>query len=440
VIARAALGALVCAAALAGTAALTQGRGHGGWHTERVGRLGGKPRDYAFYRDVALAGNARGRRVLAWFGRGGLRAAAARPGHDFGPGRLVKRETTDVGAIRIAMSSRGDALILWSYDDRSHIADPNTRDEDCCYGARVVVLRRDGRLGRVRTLTRRGVDVDVAAYAIDRSVRYGVVFTESTYEHPRSDELVGRFSGHRGLGPVRKVDPYGYGLAMAFVHGRPRVLMWVYGKRHARLLERVAHHNGRFGARRVVARGLPAEPQVVAVANERGDEAVAWTNESSDRPLHAGTRAAGKPLRAHVVAGTEQPDPGTLAIARSGAAALTWSPYRDGWRLSTSRGRGSPFRGQRVVVPRRRLSFLDQVALGVDSRRRVALAWLDRSTSVRALAIAPDGRRLRHARFAAGKYAQLGGDGRASFDEHERATFAWSSGTRIRAAHVRVDP
>jgi hypothetical protein len=420
--------------------------GASGWRVERVGRV---PSPSYYGGNLALTGNARGRRVIAWIGPGGLRVAVARPGRAFGPGRRVPHQGRGATAPRLAMNSRGQTLVLWHYFDETHFEIPNARDEDCCFGVRLAVLRRDGRFGRVATLTPPAIDVDVGGYAIDRRGRYGVVWTESDYRYddrgPARPGLLGRLSRGRGLGDVRKIDSGGEGRLLAFVDGRPSVLLSVAGERGTRLLERRAHRNGRFGARRTLARGLPHEPSIAAAANERGDEVVAWTRyfDEPGQRMHAGTRTAGERLRTRVVARTQTDEPQTVAIAPSGAAAVAWTRERPGMLLATSKGPGRPFRDASFVVgPRGNRDETSSPQLAVDAAGRVAIAWLSYDSPegdrVHAALVDGSGRLLRHNRFR-GYNADLGLQLPAAFDERGRATLAWKRGAYVRAATARID-
>ena len=406
-----------------------------GWHLDRIARL--DQRDF-YYPDVAIAGNARGRRVAVWIDHRGVHAAVARRGRSFGRSRLVRRETTPIRLPRVAMNSRGDALIVWSYLDRTHIAEPEARDEDCCFGARTAVLRHDGSRGRVKTLTRRGLEVNVEAYAIDGRGRHGIVWSETTYDYAGGRPgVVGRFSRRRGLGAVQKVDadPDDEAVALAYVHGRPRVLIHAFGKRRGRLVERAAHRNGRFGARRVVARGLPRDASVVATANERGDEAVAWTAYPDGKKARGGTRAAGKRLAVRTIARTPSNDL-RLAIAPSGAAAVAWSPYR-GLRLATSRGHGRPFRRAVTVDRGRERDYITETEVAVDSRGSAAVAWTD-AGKLRLALVDAAGRTTRRARFESTAH-HLSGQGTGTFDERGLATLAFTKHRYVRVAQLRVD-
>src|SRR4051794_41033245 len=202
------------------------------WSTESVARLGG-------YYSAAFAGNARGRRAIAWVARD-LHVAIARPGEQFGRDRLVRHEHTDLDGVWLAMNSRGDLLLVWRYFDKTFFgddSDPTPIDDSCCYGARAAVLRRDGRLGPVRTLTPRGVSARVEGYAIDRRRRYGVIWHGYGGGEDRQGVL-GRFSSGHGLGPLRVVDRADEGVLLALVHGRPRVLVHEYA--NPDLFERIA--------------------------------------------------------------------------------------------------------------------------------------------------------------------------------------------------------
>lgn len=405
------------------------------WHVERVGPIG--QRD-GYYNDVAVTGNQRGRRLIAWTDYQGMHVATSDPEEHFGRPRLVRREKTNTTLPLLAMNARGDALLVWYFFDRTHISDEESRaDYDCCFGARMAVLHRDGRIGRITTLAHRAVDVYVQALAIDSSGRYGVVWREPDAYYQQHRGVVGQFhDGHR-LRPTQKVDRHVRALEMAYVHGRPRVLLLAHHDGRGQLVERTAHHNGRFGARRPVAKRLPPDPIIDAVSNERGDQAVAWMPEEYAREMYGGTRAAGGRLRPRLVARTQQQAPGPLAIAPSGAAALAWSPDRSGVLLARSPGRGAPFGKPRRVVRPRRDGYDVDSQIAIDSAGHTALAWrLDRG--LRTAVVDPDGRRHDVRTFTWDAYA-LARSGTGVIDAGGRATLAWLGSRYVRVAEIGVD-
>lgn len=424
---------LVAAAAVALSLAVSLADAReAGWRVERLAKL----HSGAYYTHVAIAGNAEGRRVAVWFDDG-VRAAVAQPGHGFGPPRLLRHEASSVSTPRVVVNARGAALIVWNYLDETYKADDELRDEDCCFGARAVVLHRDGHLGRIKTLTRRGIPVDVGGLAIDSHGHYGVVWRAPTARGGAR----GRFSGHGGLGEVRRIDSEGMPLALAFVHGRPRVLIHSIGHRKGRVVERIAHHNGRFGARRTVARGLGRHAFVFAAANERGDEAVAWGPEgySADLPLHAGTRAPGERLASRVIARVAGGYPQTIvSMSPSGAAVVAWAPTYGGLWLARSPGAGRRFRHASPVVRMHNDNWLDELEVAADERGRAALAWTMDGGPLHFALVGTTGHVMRHER-SSGRYTYLGPQGTGTFDRRGRASLILVKGSAVRVAQLRVD-
>lgn len=420
-----------------------------GWRAETVARMAKPPLNSYYSGDVAIAANARGRRVIVWAERHGLYLAVAQPGHRFGPARLVHGERHDVTRPRVAMNERGDAVVLWTFLDGTYVAGPEDRDESCCYRGRVAVLRRDGRLGPIATLSPRGVESRIGAYAIGADGRYGVAWRES--DEPGEDilndpggkarrALLVRISRRGRLGPVKKLDRWNTALALAFVHGRPRVL--AYAPNHRLLVERIGHRDGRFGASNTVFFGVPDDPEFAAAANGRGDEAVAWTDYTTNR-VSVGSRVAGGPLRWRVVGTTDSFAVPTVAIAPSGAAAVAWASGAGRVRVATSAGRGARFHHASTVFSRHTTAYPHTIELAVDSHRRAVVAWYAgeyrRLSNVHAAVVEPGGRRTRHVRFRGRGHATIPASGTAAFDEHGRATVVWVRGHEIRAARVSVD-
>lgn len=442
-------------AALAGglaLAALAQAR-EPAWHDQTV--AAGSYRDAGSSRgDLALVGNGRGRRALAWSGTTGVHVAVARPGHAFGRRRLVRREKLPTAVPHLAMNSRGDTLVIYHYFDGTYYAAPESREDDCCYGVRVAVLRHDGRLSPVRTLTPRAIDVGLEGFAIDGRGRYGLIWRETdatiySYDSlednpngPARPGLVGRFSNGGRLGPLRKIDRTGYGELLSYVRGRPRALIYAGGRRH-RLVERVAHRNGRFGARRTVARDLPTTPALSAAANERGDEVIAWTNSWGGHKMHAGTRPLGRPLRQRAVAHTVQYDPPAVAIGPTGAAAIAWEPHREGVLLATSPPGGGPFRDAVPVYVTHRAGHhvVSGFELAVDELGRTAIGWVAGifgASTIHAAIVGPQGGRYHHTTFRGPRSGGFGVQQTSTFDAHGRASIVWSRGDDIRVAQTTV--
>lgn len=408
-----------------------------GWRVERIGDAG-----HGYLEDVAVAGNAGGRRVTVWTRYKKLYAAVARAGRGFGRRRLVWRDPRGVAYPQIAMNRRGDALILWSYFDGTYVAGPYDREGDCCYGYRLAVLRRDGHLTRVQTLTPPGRDVTVGGYVIDPDGRVGVAWSEYPFEFRGREGVFARFSGPHGLRPTRRIERYGEPAAVSFVHGRPRVLSVVPARGRNRLVERAGRVTGHFGPRTVVARGLPGYVELNAAVDEQGDEAVAWWRESYERrPVWAGTRAPGKPLRVRRIARTNQDYFPSVAIDGSGAAAVAWPTQRD--LMVATAAPGARFnRAKPVFGPRRSDLLGSAVEVAVNARREVVLAWTSERRgrdTIHAAVQTASGRLTHSARLARGvERLTLAGAGGAALDKRGRATVVWRHNRDVRVASITV--
>jgi hypothetical protein len=81
---------------------------------------------------AALAGNARGQAVVAWRAPDGVHVAQAKPGHRFGASQLIGELVA--GRPWVAMNSRGEVAVAWSYKTGPH----------CCYRIRIIMLSATG--------------------------------------------------------------------------------------------------------------------------------------------------------------------------------------------------------------------------------------------------------------------------------------------------------
>jgi hypothetical protein len=414
-----------------------------GWHVEGVGATG-----QSYYDNIAVAGNDEGRRVVAWVNQRRVYVALARPGRGFGAPRLVKLNEHEASFPRVVMNREGDALVLWSYFDGKYRAGEFDREEDCCFGVRLAVLRHDGRLTRVQTLTPRGHDVYVGGYTIDGNGGIGVVWSENEYYFAGRHGLFGRFSGPRGLRAEQKIDRSSIPLAVAFVHGRPRVLMSKWDRKGAGLFERWAERDWSFGHRRRVARGLDRGADIAAATNERGDEVVAWWRDGyGRRPIRVGTRGPGDRLRIKTVdhAGREDSLSSfpAVAIAPSGAAAVAWVKATKALRLVTTSGPGQRLRGPLTVATGGGLYSYYDLELGINARQESVLAWIEEDSGYRATVTAavvpPGGPSRRRVRLGtATDRIGLAPQGTAVMDGRGRATVVWRRYRAVNTASVVV--
>jgi hypothetical protein len=406
-----------------------------GWTIQHVGRSNN---DYTHF---ALTGNQRGDAVLAWATRGDIRVAVARRGRPFGR-RVIVPGSRDGSDPKVAMNARGDALLVWSYWDHTYAAPPESRDSDCCFPIRATILDHRGRFRRLQTVTRRGADAWLGGYALDRSGRMGVIWCTGDDFGCTTPYFFGRFSGRGGrLGHRSLVARNAGGLALAYLHGRPRALLAAPRGRYTALYETVRARR-RWGPRTLVAEGLPAYFwTLTAVANASGDEAVVWQpdyNSYGEEPLYAGIREAGG--RLSITRLTLHPRSGTpaIAIGPTGWAAVAW-PGRAGLRLSVGstyhRFPTAPY----LAASRPDGDWVSGIDLAVDGSGRVAIGWQGRRKGRPAILGAirtPNGHETRLGRFAGGFDLHIPELGAATFDGHGRAILAWQNGLGIDVART----
>ena len=388
--------------------------------------------------DASVVGNSRGDTAVTWPGKNGIQLAIARAGHGFRTPVRVPHSQDGI-VPELAINGSGDVLVFWSYDDHTYRAPPYSRDDDCCFGVRLTVLDRYGRFSPVQTLTPKGHDLLVEAFAFGPGKRIGMTWQEQYSSHAEVG-LRGRFSGSDGrLGPDVRLGPdFDYGVAVGFARGNPRVLIFHDHRPDSHLVERVGRDRRTFGPARLIAAGLPRSVFIAGDSNERGDEVVAWSRDNQygdSGPVYAGVRSPGSRLVARRV-GALGPDydAPNVAIAPSGAATVAWEPSNREV-VATARLSGGDFPAARSVVHPRHPNHVRALQLGVNSHGKAVIAWLeDRITGKPTIVTvfrAASGQTTVPTRVAGPAYSLEMAGGTAAIDRIGRATIAWSSGASV---------
>ena len=400
--------------------------------SETVGRGGGTG-----YNGPSIDGNSKGFRAIAYGSGGRAMVATARDGGRFGrpirvPGAALSGY--DYAAEPgVEVDERGNALIVWSYDDPWREADEDSRfGEGCCVGVRFTVLRADGRFDPVRRLTPRGRSVFLVEADIAEG-RVGLAWSEERDGTSPSKPglLVYTQDGGGRRGRTQIVDAGGETpAALSFLRGRARVL-YERGGSTRDLLEAIEQPDGSFAAPRVVAPGVGESfrnPQVATAPS--GRQAIAYiVGPSGAEAVYAGTRLPGRSFRIQRIAAAELgiTDP-FAAVARNGAAAVVWpDPSETGTHVNTSFApAGGAFR-KRERPFRHAPDGAAEVRAAIGPRGTVAVAWMhDPDNTLRSAFVTPDGKRTRPTVL-----------GRERFDEvfYEPEMFVDDSG-RALIAHV----
>jgi hypothetical protein len=125
-------------------------------------RLGDPSSSYLFAVDPAVATAPGGRSVAFVAARQQLLVRRATVGRAFGPARPIAPR-----GARPAVATGDDLTALaWTHFDGSFIADPASRDEDCCERLRAATLDAGGRLGRPQELSAPGASVEEARVVV----------------------------------------------------------------------------------------------------------------------------------------------------------------------------------------------------------------------------------------------------------------------------------
>ncbi len=190
-----------CAALITLVAALASaGPAHAAapsWTTPQdLGAIGGET-----ISNTALATNDRRDAVAVLSTAGAIFAARATAGRPFSTPRPI---SSSGFRPKVAIDSRGVALIAFSYDDGTRVTS-DLRDDDCCTGVRVSVWQPGRSPTPSRAVTRRGTSTQLGAVAATRGHRgvliAGEEFTDSAEDPARLVPV--RIDGR--LGATRRV-------------------------------------------------------------------------------------------------------------------------------------------------------------------------------------------------------------------------------------------
>ncbi|MDQ3935128.1 MAG: hypothetical protein M3340_10930, partial [Actinomycetota bacterium] len=216
------------AAALLAAALLAPAAAHA-----RFGEPQRFPRERSYGpQEFALAGNERGDRVVVWRVPQGFAFAQAAPGGAFrDPTVLPRSEYDSQTNMEVELDARGNAVFVWSYDDRTETADVNARDGGCCFGLRARIIRRSGAFTAPKTLVPPGTDTQLADLHVNAAGRFGIVFRAArngfapVTMQARFGTIARGFGGRERL-PVaaRRFESLPDRLTVSFVRGRPRLL------------------------------------------------------------------------------------------------------------------------------------------------------------------------------------------------------------------------
>jgi hypothetical protein len=338
-------------AAVAIVLASAPAAGAAGWSRQKIAN------DAVYYSPPVIGGNERGDAALVFRRDDGLYVAVARPGGDFGRGhRIPGSAFGDPAALRVAVDARGNILVGWTYNDGSKAPRPNARDEGCCRRIRLALLRHGTtRFGVSKTMGRPGFDSALRAMAIVEG-RVGVAWDDF-------DGASAKFSSRAlKLGAAVRVpnaSPSGSASALAVIPLRVGAILlfrrmsdsfypdftvdWSLGE------VRIA----RSTTTRTLFSRHSQFPEIGVAANERGEQALAWSEEvASTGPydLYAGFRRPGAPFKPRLLssrnASYQSP---RLALASTGAAGLGWD---NGKRiLAAGRRPGAAFGGIGTFSP-----------------------------------------------------------------------------------------
>ncbi len=187
--------------------------------------------------NTALASNDRGDAVAVVSKPDGVYVARASARRAFSAPRRI---ASSGFRPRVAIDSRGVALVAFSYLDGSHVA-TDLRDDDCCTGVRVSVWQPGRAPTRSRAVRPRGSSTQLGAIAATRGHRgvliAGEEFSDNAEDPPRLVPV--RIDGR--LGTARKVAPTGWS---------PLTLQW----RQARAIAGLVRISKKRGTELAVAR------------------------------------------------------------------------------------------------------------------------------------------------------------------------------------------
>ncbi len=203
------------------------------WTTPQdLGAAGGQT-----FANTALASNDRGDAVAVLSTAGGIFVARASAGQPFPAPRRI---ASSGFRPKVAIDARGVALVAFSYDDGTHTA-TDLRDDDCCVGVKVSVLRAGRRATTPRAVRRRGTATQLGAISATRGHR-GVLIAGEELSDDADDDV--------RLVPVRIDGRLGTARKVAGGDWSPLTLQWT----GARAIAGLARISDRRGTEFAVAR------------------------------------------------------------------------------------------------------------------------------------------------------------------------------------------
>jgi hypothetical protein len=290
---------------------------------------------------AAIASNARGDVVAAFSDSGGLSVARARAHGAFGA--RVRIPAADYPSSRVAIDSRGVALIAFTYDDGTEPGYFEGRDEGCCTGVKVVVWRPGHRPTAPRTVFPRGSATSLAAIAATRGHRGVLVAGQAgadTFDHADPTFVPVRLDGR--IATRRVVSSRGWAPAtLQWVHGRAVVGLTRSSDDQSELgVARQSRRSDAFGAVRRFGRITQAPtdyatPALRMIADGRGGHVAVWRRASSPgQQLFLGRASLGGPLHATLIRRDIQGQLrfGDPAVASDRWIVLAWGQSDDASR------------------------------------------------------------------------------------------------------------
>jgi hypothetical protein len=253
-------------------------------------RLGDPSAAYLFSLDPALATAASGRSVALVAGGRRLTVRLAAPGHPFAS---AQRLPTFGGTPAVATAD-GLTSLAWTHFDRSYIAEPDAREEDCCARLRAATLDAAGRPRRPRELSSPGFSVEEARLVV-RGRRAAVAWVDGRGVRVSTTAR----SGARVGAPKTLVRGADQLLGVALADAGPRVFVLT----HSSVVElwRSGGHTRRRALGRFMADALPVNSAVSPAGALLIASTAPYSRRSGTTLLVAHRRPGGR-LRRHVVA------------------------------------------------------------------------------------------------------------------------------------------
>lgn len=262
-----------------------------------------------------LVANERGDAIAVWKDGRGIRVAVSRRGGAFGDAREVPGDDGLVSGVGADLSEDGRALIYWR---RFNTSKGTQRGY-------VAGLKVDGGFGTTRAVTPAAEYLSVD-FAIGPGGRFTIVYSTGTRFRPtyaRSAPPSGE------LGQRRKLATGAISVRDIWYLGLHPYLAWTRGADdYSKLFERRIDP---FGSARQIA-SLPRNGILALDTASNGTQAAVWTSgdtEGPKRPLRAAVRRAGGVFEGERIARRLPPQVLDVAVARSGAALVSWRDFNE---------------------------------------------------------------------------------------------------------------